>query len=53
MENKSFGGVAGTDEAPTLINKTNVVDSEDDDVENEMENIGDGIDKKIMIFIWM
>ena len=52
MENKSFGGVAGTDEAPTLINKTNVVNSEDD-VENEMENNGDGIDKKIMIFIWM
>ena len=53
MENKSFGGVAGTDEAPTLINKTNVVNSEDDDVENEMENMGDCIDKKIMIFIWM
>ena len=47
MENKSFGGVAGTDEAPTLINKTIVVNSEKGDVENEMENMGDGIDKKI------
>ena len=47
MENKSFGGVAGTDEAPTLINKTSVVNSEKRWCQNEMEKMGDGIDKKI------
>ena len=35
------------DEAPTRINKTSVVYSEEVNVENEMENMGDGIDKKI------
>ena len=46
MENKSFGGVAGTDEAPTLINAVNILYSEEADVENELENMGGGIDKK-------
>ena len=45
-KNKSFGGVAGTDEAPTLINAVNILYSEEADVENELENMGVGIDKK-------